>query len=111
MNNKEAMDEIKALYCGDYDCLLPDNRIDDSGYYCDSEECKGCIHYLCHSALQEKLARESGCEYCMGDDPMELLGMGEYTVFLFVDRFHNGECELNWTHCPMCGRELGEATC
>lgn len=60
-------------------------------------------------ALQEKLERENGCEYCMGDTK-ELID-GETTLFITRDdeAFYadwNGQGDLEFKFCPMCGRKL-----
>lgn len=46
--------EMTAQHCGDYDCLLPDNQINDSGYWCGgSSACMECDYYKIMCALNQ----------------------------------------------------------
>lgn len=49
---QRAMKEIKKEHCGDYDCLLPDNKLDDSGYWVNDAACKDCTYGACYRALE-----------------------------------------------------------
>jgi|GEM_PF-3087132 len=51
----QAMREIKDTHCGDYDCLLPDNKLDDSGYWANDDLCKDCTYGVCYRALERSL--------------------------------------------------------
>jgi hypothetical protein len=58
----QAMREIKDTHCGDYDCLLPDNKLDDSGYWANDDLCKDCTYGVCYRALERSLPEADGKE-------------------------------------------------
>lgn len=52
---QRAMKKIKDEHCGDYDCFLPENKLDDSGYWTNDSECKDCTYGACYRALERSL--------------------------------------------------------
>ncbi len=52
---QRAMREIKEEHCGDYDCLLPENKLDDSRYWADDAACNDCTYGACYLALERSL--------------------------------------------------------
>lgn len=63
-------------------------------------------------ALQEKLERDKGCEYCTGNidsRPYLVKEDGEYAYIDGKGRLTvNDVCEKQLNLCPMCGRKLVE---
>lgn len=50
-----VMREIKEENCGDHDCLLPESKLDDSGYWADDDASKNCTYGVCYRALEHSL--------------------------------------------------------
>jgi hypothetical protein len=69
-----------------------------------------CAKTLALKALQKKQLRDKECNYCNGNNPSELPGMGENTIYYHsrYGKFYSGCDELEWKNCPICGRKLSE---
>ena len=65
---------------------------------------------LAIQALQEKLERDKGCEYCTGNIDSRTYLVKEDGEYAYIDKKNrltvNDVCEKQLNYCPMCGRKL-----
>jgi len=84
---------------------------------CDEQSCP---HNIIIEALQEKLEREKGCEYCDNeaseyacdsDGMMRICKGNEHCLpYIAVDNDTYGTSDLfDISYCPMCGRDLRQS--
>lgn len=101
MTEQETIDYIKTHECGDYNCNLPDNKIDDYGHYGDSEECKDCMYYTIIKALEKQIP------YTLKEYP-KYEGQCKCGS-IFLDRYTSycGNCgqKLDWSKAKMTEQE------